>query len=409
MYALRGERSVVSVMTSIGYDTLSSWSLSVLPMFVLVGVVLSVSGLSARIFDAAKKCLSWMPGGLAVGTNVAGAGLAAVSGSSMATTYTLARMGMPEMLKAGYSVRYALTATMSAGLPGQLIPPSILLIIYAGVAEVPIGTQLLAGIVPGLVLVLLFSITFILLAKFNNAMTPKDAPKASFGEKVSSLIGLWPLVILMGIIVGGMYSGVLTATEAGAAAALASIIILFILKRNLTESWSALMTAGHQAVSTMGTIFMLLIGVEILARMMALTGISSGFSEFVTEADLSRVEFLLLMTLVYLVLGTFMETLPMLLLTVPVLLPTLAQLDISLIWFGVFFVLMGEIAMLSPPVGVLAMVVYTIVRLPEVNSGRKIDLKDVFVATAYVLPTSLLVVLLLIFFPGLATVIGDGA
>jgi len=340
MPALCGSRSVVSTLTTVGYDTLASWTLSVIPMFVLVGVLLSSSGLATRTYDAAQRWLAWIPGGLAVGTNIAGAGLSSISGSSMATTYTLTRIGLPEMLGAGYSVRYSLTAVMSAGLPGQLIPPSI-------------------------------------------------------------------LVILMTIIIGGMYSGIVTATEAGAVAALASILILLDLKRDVRESAAALVDAGRQAVSTIGTIFMLLIGVEVMSRMMSLTRISSSFSGFIEDADLSRVEFLLLMTLIYLVLGTFMETLPMMLLTVPVLIPTLAALEVSLLWFGAFVVLMGELAMLSPPVGVLAMVVYTIARLPEVNRGRQITLKDVFVATFYVLPTAVPVVLLMIAFPDLVTYLAE--
>jgi len=234
--------------------------------------------------------------------------------------------------------------------------------------EVPIGDQLLAGIGPGV---------------------------------------LVAVIILMTIIIGGMYSGIVTATEAGAVAALASILILLDLKRDVRESAAALVDAGRQAVSTIGTIFMLLIGVEVMSRMMSLTRISSSFSGFIENADLSRVEFLLLMTLIYLVLGTFMETLPMMLLTVPVLIPTLAALEVSLLWFGAFVVLMGELAMLSPPVGVLAMVVYTIARLPEVNLGRQITLKDVFVATFYVLPTAVPVVLLMIAFPDLVTYLAE--
>jgi C4-dicarboxylate transporter DctM subunit len=412
IYQLRGLDAVTGSLTNVPLESLSSWTLSVLPMFVLVGVLLATSGLTTSIYAAAQKWLGWLPGGLAVGTNVAGAGFAAVSGSSMATTYTLARVGLPEMFRAGYGTRFSLAAVMSAGLPGQLIPPSILLIIYAGIVEVPIGQQLLAGVGPGLLVAVVFSAAFVVAAKVARRSTGAGAnpgPSAGWGERIRALLAIWPLGLLIMIVIGGIYAGVVTATEAAAVAALASIGVLFLLTRDVRRSWRALISANVQAVSTIGTIFLLLIGVDLFSRMMSLTGLSSGFADLVEHYDLGRVQFLILMTVVYLVLGSFMETLPMILLTVPVLLPTLSGVGISPLWFGVFVVLMGEIAMLTPPVGILAMVVYQVARDPEVNGGRKVTLKDVFGAVNLLLPIAVVVVVLLIAFPDLVTMLADNA
>src|SRR5699024_4583500 len=145
MISMRGWRLVESMMTTLPYDEVASWSLSVVPMFIVMGLLLWRAGLTESVYRAMSQLIGWLPGGLAIGTNWAGAGLAAVSGSTVGTTYALTRIGVPEMLKAGYDKRLALGAVIVAGLPGQLIPPSIMLVIYAGIAEVPVGPQLLAG------------------------------------------------------------------------------------------------------------------------------------------------------------------------------------------------------------------------------------------------------------------------
>ncbi|AFR49473.1 TRAP transporter large permease [Gordonia sp. KTR9] len=410
MYNLRGPRAATGALGSLPFDAIASWTLSVVPMFVLMGMLLSQSGVASSVYSAARQWLGWLPGGLAVGTTGAGAGLAAVSGSSVATTYTLTKIGVPEMLRAGYDKRLALGAVMVAGLPGQLIPPSILLIIYAGVAEVPVGKQLLAGLGPGLVVAVLFALIIIAVV----AVTPRlagsrevQSPEVTWKSRFASLIPTWPIPALIAIIVVGMFTGVVTATEAGAFAALFAIVVLVVNTRHTNTTWRQLSAACTGTVSTVGAIFLLLIGVEMLSRMMALTGISTKFSDVITSWDLSRVEFLLLMTVVYLVLGAFMESLPMILLTVPILIPTLTALDISLLWFGAFVVLMGEIAMLTPPVGILSMIVYAIVRDPSVNMGQKITIRDVFVSVGWFLPGAAVVVGVLIAFPEISTWLPD--
>ncbi|MGW0022552.1 TRAP transporter large permease [Rhodococcus sp. NPDC003382] len=414
LYAIRGEKTVTSALTALPYDQVASWTLSVVPMFVLMSLLLWRSGLTDTLYTAARHWLGWMPGGLAVGTNIAGSGLAAVSGSTTGTAYALGRIGIPEMLKAGYDRRLAVGAVIVAGLPGQLIPPSILLVLYAGIAEVPVGKALLAGIGPGILVSVMFTIAIILFAVFGKDLAGTkesrvEAAHVSWSVRFKSLAAAWPVPVLIVVIIGGMFSGVFTATEAGAVAALCSVGIVFLWKRKDGGAWRALVDGSVGTVSTVGAVFLLLIGVEALSRMMTLTGISNGFADLIASMDLSRVEFLLLMLVVYLILGAFMEPLPMMVLTIPILIPTLEALDISLLWFGAFTVFMGELAILSPPVGILAMVIHSITKDPEVNLGKNIPLKDVFVASLWFLPMAIVVVLILIFFPEISTFLPDRA
>lgn len=412
MYALRGELLVESMFRTLPYGQVTEWTLSVVPMFILMGLLLWRAGLTESLYVAGRRWLGWMPGGLAVGTNLAGAGLASVSGSSVGTAYALARIGIPEMLKAGYDKRLAIGAVIVAGLPGQLIPPSLMLVIYAGIAEVPIGPQLLAGIGPGILVAVLFTVMIVIFAKRwapTVAMEQaQEGVQVTWGDRFRSLAKVWPVPLIIMVIVGGMFSGTFTATEAGAAAAVMSLLITFVWKWG-KGPFRAIADASVATVSSVGAIFLMLIGVEALARMFTLTGISTGFAELVEAMDLNRVAFLLMMMVVYIILGTFMEPLTMMVLTIPILMPTLESLEISLLWYGAFAVLMGELAVVTPPVGILAFIIHQITKEPEVNQGQDIRLNDVFKACWWFMPMAILVTVILIFFPEISTWIPDMA
>jgi C4-dicarboxylate transporter DctM subunit len=407
MYALEGVFLVESTLSGLPYEQVANWTLSVVPMFILMGLLLWKAGLTESLYATGRQWLGWLPGGLAVGTNLAGAGLASVSGSSVGTTYALARIGIPEMLKAGYDRRLAIGAVVVAGLPGQLIPPSIMLVIYAGIAEVPIGPQLLAGIGPGLLVSVLFGINIVVFARRWAATGPdhlETHPDVTWGERFRSLVKVWPVPMLIVVIVVGMFSGVFTATEAGAVAAMVSVAVTFLWKRG-DHPWRAIGEAATATVGSVGAIFLMLIGVQALSLVFTLTEISDSFAALVQGMSLGRVEFLLLMTVVYVVLGTFMEPLPMMVLTIPILMPTLQALDISLLWYGVFAVFMGELAVVTPPVGILAFIIHSITREPEVNQGQDIPMNDVFKAVWWFMPMAVIVTVVLIFFPQIATAI----
>jgi len=403
MYGLRGPLVVESMLSDLPYQQVASWTLSVVPMFILMGLFLWKAGLTESLYAAGRQWLGWLPGGLAVGTNIAGAGLASVSGSTVGTTYALARIGIPEMLKAGYDKRLAIGAVIVAGLPGQLIPPSIMMVIYAGIAEVPVGPQLLAGVGPGILVAVLFTVMIVIFAR--KWAVPNKAivvAPTSWGTRFSSLTKVWPVPLIIAVIIWGTFSGTFTATEAGAVAALVSLFIILIWKRG-NGPFRAVADASIATISSVGAIFFMLIGVEALSRMFTLTGISSGFATLIDNLDLGRVPFLLLMTVVYIALGTFMEPLPMMVLTIPILIPTLNSLDISLLWYGAFAVFMGELAIVTPPVGILAFIIHSITKEKEVNQGQDISMNDVFNSCWYFMPMAVLVTVILIFFPEIST------
>jgi tripartite ATP-independent transporter DctM subunit len=409
LYVLSGLPPLETILSTLPYHEIGRWQLSVLPMFVLMGLLLWKSGMTERIYVVAREWLGWLPGGLAIGTNTAGAGLAAISGSTVGTTYALARIGVPEMLKAGYDRRLAVGAVIVAGLPGQLIPPSIFLVVYAGIAQVPVGPQLIAGIGPGLLVATCFGAMILLIAVARpqlaggNQDTP-DAPPMT--ERVRNLVSIWPLPALIAVVLGGMFTGVVTATEAGAAGALGACLIALWYQRR-AKPWNAIASAANGTVATCGAIFLLLVGAFTLSRLLAVSGIGTGFADWVAGLGLARVQFLLLLVVAYLILGMFMDPLSIMLLTVPLLIPTLNSMDISLLWFGVFVVFMAELGILTPPVGLLSFIIHKITQEPEVNHGQEISLGDVFVAVAWFMPVTLVVCLLLIFFPEVATFLPD--
>jgi C4-dicarboxylate transporter, DctM subunit len=404
-----GTAAAVNVLSSAPFSASSSWSMSVLPMFILMGFLLTQAGLTQRLYRATYLWFGWLPGGLAIGTTAAGAGLASVSGSTIGMTYALGRAGIPEMLKVGYDRRVAVGSILTGGLAGQLIPPSIILVVYAGVVSVPVGPQLLAGIVPGLAISALFALLFLLMGIFLPKMMGrgKDAAKVqeediTWRERFTSLLGLWGLPLIMLVLFGGLFTGYFTPTEAGAAAAFMSLVLTLYYTRNNGPLKQVSKSLVNAARSTAG-IFFILIGAEMLTRMLAVTGIAGEVTTFILDMDLSRFWFLIALIVLYIFMGMFFDTMSMILLTVPLLMPALEAYDVSLMWFGVFIVILGEMGMITPPVGVLAYITYNLTKRKEVNQGVKITLNDVFVSILWFLPFALLFLIILIFWPDLAT------
>lgn len=406
IYAISGVAATVNVLSVAPYNTVSSWSMSVLPMFIFMAMLLAKSGLVERIYIAANQWFRWMPAGIGIGTTAAGAGLASVSGSTIGMTYALGQAGIPEMLKAGYDKRIAIGTVIIAGLPGALIPPSILLVIYASIASVPVGPQLVAGAVPGILIAVTFGIFLTVLGfvapklfgrDTENKVT-RDDDATTWKSRLGSLRAIWNVPVILIVLFGGLFSGAFTPTEAGAAGAMTALVLtIWNTRRD-----NALEKVGQAAVSTISAtaaIFFVMIGAEILTRLLALTGLATMLTDFIVDLGLTRVTFLLALIPFYIVLGMFFDTLSMLLLTIPILLPTLEIMGVSPLWFGVFVVLLGETGMITPPVGILSYIIYNIAKSPEVNQGQNIRLNDVFVSLSWFLPVAILFLVLMIIFP----------
>lgn len=403
VYAVSGIPAMMNILSTAPFSAVSDWTFSVLPMFIFMGMLLTGSGLSTKVYRVADHWFSWLPGGIGIGTNFAGAGLSAVTGSTIGMTYALGRAGIPEMLKAGYDKRMAVGTIMVAGLTGNLIPPSILMVIYAGIASVPVGPALMAGAVPGILLAICFAIFMLALG----IVVPKLVGRGvDGGERIaptwrqrwSSLAGIWGFPIILVVLFGGMFSGIFTPTEAGAAAALCSVLLCLWEKRG-DQPWRKVADSALATVSATSAIFFIMIGATMLTSLLAITGLAPMLTGIITDLGLSTLGFLLVLIVLYLIMGMFFDTMSMMLLTIPILLPTLETMGVSALWFGVFVVLLGELSMVTPPVGIIPYIINSIVKDKDVNLGVDVTLRDIFISLLWFLPVAVIFLVLMIAVP----------
>ena len=418
VYAVSGIPATMNILSTAPFSAVSDWSMSVLPMFIFMGMLLTQSGLSGKVYRVADHWFSWLPGGIGIGTTFAGAGLSAVTGSTIGMTYALGRAGIPEMLKAGYDRRMAVGTIMVSGMTGNLIPPSILMVVYAGIASVPVGPALMAGALPGIVLAVCFA-AFIfaigvaapkLVGRGQNAQNTTGANTArsttTWRDRFTSLTAVWGFAIILVVLFGGMFSGIFTPTEAGAAAALCSLLLCLWEKRG-DGPWRKIADSAMDTVAATSAIFFIMIGATMLTSLLAITGLAPILTGLITDLGLSRIGFLLVLIVLYIVMGMFFDTLSMMLLTIPILLPTLETMGVSPLWFGVFVVLLGEFAMVTPPVGIIPYIVHSIAKNPEVNLGVTVTLRDIFVSLLWFLPVGVIFLILMVAVPGMTEWLPD--
>ena len=407
LYALGGTTALQSTLEQGTYDPTATWQLSVIPTFILMGTALWKSGLTTRAFDAAKMWLGNVPGGLALTTTISGAGLAASSGSTIALTHALGRVSIPEMLRAGYKPGFAIGSTAMAGTLGQLIPPSVLLVVYAGAAQTSVGSQLMAGIIPGIILAIAFCLYIFAVGVFKPATAPRTNVHYTMKQKFIGLIKVIPLAVVAIVVIGGIASGLFTPTESAAIGSIVALVLGWLTRtdgtRGLREFFNYVKGVLVVAVVSSAGIFLLLIGVHILTRVVTLSRLANGLTDMIVSVGLNAISFLLILIILYLILGMFMDTMAIILLTVPILAAPLMELGIDMIWFGVFLVIMVEIGMVTPPLGVLSFVIHRIAQDPQVNHGQKISLTTTFIGVLPFVAVALAVTSLIIGFPDLAT------
>ncbi|MEY9260056.1 C4-dicarboxylate transporter DctM subunit [Brevibacterium epidermidis] len=419
VYAVSGIPATMNILATAPFSAVSDWSMSVLPMFIFMGMLLTQSGLSGKVYRVADHWFSWLPGGIGIGTTFAGAGLSAVTGSTIGMTYALGRAGIPEMLKAGYDRRMAVGTIMVSGMTGNLIPPSILMVVYAGIASVPVGPALMAGAVPGILLAVCFAafifaigvITPKLVGRGQNAQNTTEStdttrPTTTWRDRFTSLTSVWGFAVILVVLFGGMFSGIFTPTEAGAAAALCSLLLCLWEKRS-QKPWRKIADSAMDTVAATSAIFFIMIGATMLTSLLAITGLAPILTGLITDLGLSRIGFLLVLIVLYIVMGMFFDTLSMMLLTIPILLPTLETMGVSPLWFGVFVVLLGEFAMVTPPVGIIPYIVHSIAKNPEVNLGATVTLRDIFISLLWFLPVVVIFLILMIALPGMTEWLPD--
>lgn len=355
---LLGFGPMTGLLRSLPYEFAASWALSSLPTFLVMGYVAYHAQLTQGLFRAAKLWLSALPGGLAIATVFGAAAFSALSGSSVACAAAMGKIAVPEMLRNGYSVRLATGTVAAAGTLGPLIPPSILMILYGIFIQQSIGKLFLAGLAVGLLTAAMYVLTILLWATLRPEVAPRLAQKATMPERLEALRETAPSILLVVLVFGGLFGGLFTASEAGALGAAFAVIIGFA-RKSLT--WKTLVRALEESLSTTCVILLIAIGANLLVRFLALSGTDQAISEFVIAVNPTQFEFFVIITVLYMILGMFLEPVGIMLLTIPILYPVLVSLDINLIWFGAILVKFLEIGMLTPPVGLNVFVIKSVV------------------------------------------------
>ncbi|HIF60201.1 MAG TPA: TRAP transporter large permease [Rhodospirillales bacterium] len=362
-WVVNGTVPALTSLSGEAFEIISYSELIVVPLFVLMGNLAGVSGMSRDLYTAAYKWIGHFRGGLASATIAGCAGFAAMSGSSIAAAVTMGRVALPEMKRFNYSDSLATGAVAAGGTLGILIPPSTGMIIYAILTEQSIGKLFIAGVLPGILLTALFIFAISIVTRLDPAKGPAG-PKTSFGEKLSSLRNASTIVGVVLVTIGGIYVGWFTPVEA---AGVGAFIVLVIALVRQELDWKSSKFVVFQTLRTTATVFMILIGAHVFIPFMALTQIPEDLVIFLIGLDVGDLGVLIIILLTYVVLGTFLEGLAMLVLTLPIVYPLILELGLSPIWFGVVCVIVLEMGLISPPVGVNVFVVRGIA--PEVPMG----------------------------------------
>lgn len=373
----------------IPFTQIASWSLLPIPLFIIMGSFAFAAGITQKAYRTASNWLGWMPGGLGVATMGACAMFAACSGSSVATAGTMGRVALPEMLKYGYDKKLATGTVASGGLLGIMIPPSIVFVIYGIVTETSIARLLLAGVFPGLLTALLFSLTIILMVTRNPKLAPTRVTAATWKARIYSLKDVWGVLLLALVIMGGIYSGTFTPSEASAVGALAALILALAQGR---RAWPEIKKAFLDTIATASMIFFLMVGAGLFSFTITMAGVPRWFAETITSLAVPNIVILTLIIGLYFVLGMFVDTISMMLITLPVVFPVILGLGYNPIWFGVLVVKFNELGLITPPVGVNVYVIKGV-------SPPGISLEDVFRGCIPFLITELVTLIILIAFP----------
>jgi C4-dicarboxylate transporter DctM subunit len=346
--AILNMKAAWGIITAVPFNFVGDWNLSAVPMFLLMGYVASSAGLTSGLFNSMRLSLSRLPGGLGVASVGACALFAAASGSSVATSSAMARIATPEMLKYKYDPGLASGVIAASGTLGSLIPPSILLVLFGYFAEVSIAKLFVAGFLPGVLSALLYMGMIVGRSAVNPSLAPPLEQHPPLMEILHSYKEIWPLPVLIGGVLVGIFIGVFTPTEAGAVGAFLAFVIAAVRKR-LTPG--IIKEALFRTLSGTAGIFMVVIGTVLLTRFVALAGVPTFLADAMIEWGTGPLTIIILVAIMYVVLGMFVDSIGLLLLTLPIILPVVREADMDLIWFGIIVIKLLEIGLVTPPVG----------------------------------------------------------
>ena len=363
LWWMRGLNPALASVTSTVYEAGFEYTLSVVPLFILMGNFVTRAGMSRELYRAAFTLVGHFRGGLAMATVMACAGFGSVCGSSIATAATMTKVAYPSMKDHGYSGQLAAGAIAAGGTLGILIPPSTILVIYGLVTETSIGKLFAAGMIPGLLAVVMMCLTISFLTWRDPSSGPA-AERSSWAERMDAMKDVWAVAVLFVIVMGGIYGGVFTTTEGAGIGAFGAFIIA-LLRKSL--NWSVTLDILIESARTTGMLFMILVGALVFANFVNFTTLPTDLKNLVSTHNISPVAVMIAICAIYVVLGAAMEELSMVLLTLPVFFPLVVSLGFDPVWFGIIIVLVVMIGLISPPVGMNMFVVRNM--LPELSTA----------------------------------------
>ncbi|MEY8098045.1 TRAP transporter large permease [Falsihalocynthiibacter sp. S25ZX9] len=396
VWAIKGSPVLAAKLLAMSAnDTIASYFFGVVPLFVLMGFVVSQSGMGRDAFDVANQAFRRLRGGLGVGTVGANAIFAAITGVSIASAAVFTKIAVPQMIRHGYAPRFAVGVVAGSSVLGMLIPPSLLLILYGILTEQSIGDLFIAGIGPGILLAVFFGAVIIAMATFFPGFVgqPDDALEEGLTSRQMLEKGL-PIVLLILLVLGGIYAGFFTPVEAGAMGAIGAFALALIKRRlSLRDTWTVLVDTGLVTAS----ICFLIVAAQMYSRMLAFSGLPAGFGQLITTAELGFWALIGIYVLVVIAFGMILDSSSIMLILVPLMLPVITAMNIDLVWFGIVTVLAVEIGLLTPPFGISVYVIKATL------DDKSITLGDIFIGAAPFALMMLLVLILVIVFPFIAT------
>ena len=389
---LTNMRAALGIITAVPFNFIGNWSFTAVPMFLLMGYVCTTSGMTQGLFQAMRVCLSRLPGGLAIASVGACSMFAAASGSSVATASAMARIAVPEMLRHRYDRGLATGVIAASGTLGSLIPPSILMVLYGVYAEVSIGKLFMAGFLPGLLSAALYILMIVARVKLTPGLAGKVEQHFTGQEKWDAIKEVWALPTLIIFVLGGIFAGFFTPTEAGAVGAFLATALAILRGKFSRLNFIEALTATARGT---GSIFIILIGTIFLTKFLALSGLPAWLASTMLSVSDSVVWIIVSVAIIYIILGMFVDSIGLLLLTLPLLLPIANGADMNLIWFGIILIKLLEIGLVSPPVGLNVYVIKGAV-------GNSVPLQTIFKGVGWFIVMDIVALLLIISFPELS-------
>jgi C4-dicarboxylate transporter, DctM subunit len=389
--AITSTQAAWGILTALPHDFVAQWSLSAVPMFLLMGYLAARTGLTAGIFSSARILIGRIPGGLASSTVVASAVFASASGSSVATAAAFSRIAVPEMLKAKYSPSLATGCVAASGTLGSLIPPSVLMILYGIFTDSSIGALFVAGVIPGILSAVMYIGMITVRSRITPEIAPADQAVYSREEKRAAFVDIWPLPVLIIGVLGGIFMGVISPTQGGAVGAgIAALIALTRRSLSVSAVWQAL---TETAIGT-SSIFIIAIGASMFAAFMGLSTLPNAIAGYMLQFVESPIAVIAVIAVLVVIMGMFVDAISLLLLAIPIALPVLRGLDINLIWFGIIMIKLLEIGLMTPPVGMNVFVIKSAL-------GRTVSLGQIFRGVTWFVITDLVTLGLLIACPAI--------